>query len=174
MNSSHWAEIAILVCMSNTSPLHNNCLWKGTCIIEKSHCNFKACQVFANTFHFCVVQSQPSLYRSKRSRRKPSSPLHLFGYAIMTSNTHKRNVVCKAGFEGVWGTSLFCHKFLWTRQRCLTFFWLPCHTNIQHRSVSAALVQKRHILVQTWCQITFPGEISKVSLKPQLILWIKP
>jgi len=47
------------------------------------------------------------------------------------------------GSEGDRGTSLLCRKFSQTQQLCLTLLWLPCHTNIQHSSMSAAFVQKR-------------------------------
>ena len=141
--------------------------------IEKAHSGFRVCQVFANTSHFCLVRSQASLHRSERSGRKRSSPLNLSGYATVTSNTHKGTVVCKGGFEGDMGTSPFSHKFPQTRQLCLTFLWLPCHTHIQYRNASAAFVQKRHTLVQVWWPSSFSGAISKVSSKPQQILWIK-
>lgn len=142
--------------------------------IEKAHSGFKVCQVFANTSHFCLVCSQRSPYRSERSGRKRSSSLHLSGYLTVISNSHEGTVVCKVGFEGGRGTSPFCNKLHDTRQLCLTWLWLPCHTNFQHRNAFAAFVQNRNTLVLTWWQSSFPEDISKVSPKPQQMLWIKP
>lgn len=103
--------------------------------IEKAHSGFRVCQVFANTFHFCLAPSQASLYRSERSGRKSSSPLHLSGDATVTSDTHKGAVVYKVGFEGDRRASFFCHRFSQTWQLCLTFLRLPCHTNTRQKHV---------------------------------------
>lgn len=142
MNSSHWIEISTLVQMSNASPSHNNHVWKGACAQKKALSSFKVCQVFANTSHFSLVHSQPSLYRSESSGRKPSSPLHLSSYAPLSSNTHKGTAVCKVWFEGCAGLTYSATNFV-RADSSVTFLWLPI-TQTSNTGAFLLCLCKRH------------------------------
>lgn len=109
--------------------------------IKKALSGFKVCQVFANTSHFYLAHSWPSLYRSESSGRKPFSPLHLSSYAPLSSNIHKGTAVCKVWFEGCVGLAYSATNFV-RSDSSVTFLWLPV-TQIS-RSISAVFVQKTH------------------------------
>lgn len=110
--------------MSNASPSHNHHVWKGACTQKKALSGFEVCQVFANTTHFCLVHSWPSLYRSERCGRKSSSPFHLCSYAPLSSNIHKGTAVCKTWFEGCVGLAYSATNFV-RSDSSVTFLWLP-------------------------------------------------
>lgn len=173
MNSSHWAEIAIPVCMSNTSPTHSNDLWKRCTHIENAHSCFKGCQTFANPSHFCLGHSQSSPCRNERGRLKSSNPLHLSGFITITGNKHNSNGLCKVGLEGVRGTSPSCHKFPPTWQLCFTFLWLlPPH---KYRAwVHLLCLHQGHTPAQMRWQSPVQGEILKAPSQALPIILIKP
>lgn len=110
--------------------------------IKKALSGFKVCQVFANTSHFCLVLSRPSLYRSESSGRKPSSPLRLSVYATLSSDIHKGTAVCKVWFEGCVGLAYSATNFV--RSDCSdTFLWLPI-TQISNTGALLLCLCKRH------------------------------